>query len=216
MHELGKYVQLARLEARQWRDRPHHQGMLTCSYVHPIDAIRLVFRPARTKINLLSGARRVTMSSQAPGKCTCATQQRCNLCLRSHFAKTGSNGHAGASTSSAQTLSQTSAQTVAGAQPESTGRTTLSAVVTDAVKRWYMDTNKEAVKGDVVSKAVAGFVPAFAPKCSLTLLDVAAEATSIAGSNANRRLWLRREPGCSTNMGGQSQTSRVSDVRRVL
>lgn len=35
-------------------------------------------------------------------------------------------------------------------------RAPLSLVVTDAVKRWYIDTNKEAVKGDVVCEQTSG------------------------------------------------------------
>ncbi len=35
-------------------------------------------------------------------------------------------------------------------------RAPLSIVVTDAVKRWYIDTNKEAVKGDVVCDESSG------------------------------------------------------------
>lgn len=61
------------------------------------------------------------------------------------------NGNAGPSTSAATVPSQASAQTVNGTEGQVLGRTPLSIVVTDAVKRWYMDTNKEAVKGDVVS-----------------------------------------------------------------
>ena len=104
---------------------------------------------------------------------------------------TGANGHAGPSTSVPEGPSQAPAHTLSGTEGQTSGRTPLSLVVTDAVKRWYMDTNKEAVKGDVVSFCSCSKVCS-----SVTLLwhmhqcSDAAEATSIAGANADRGVWL--------------------------
>ena len=57
------------------------------------------------------------------------------------------NGHPG---SSAVVPSAQSVQSASSSEEQPLLRTPLSTVVTDAVKRWYIDTNKEAVKGDVV------------------------------------------------------------------
>ena len=68
-------------------------------------------------------------------------------------------------------------------------RAPLSLVVTDAVKRWYIDTNKEAVKGDVVCDQTSGLSTAVSLDNS-TVYAYAAEATSSAGTDAAGRLWL--------------------------
>ena len=59
----------------------------------------------------------------------------------------GINGHASPAAATPPTHTPVSAQS---AEDNAPLRTPLSIVVTDAVKRWYIDTNKEAVKGDVV------------------------------------------------------------------
>lgn len=92
--------------------------------------------------------------------------------------------------------SQASTQTVNGTEGQVLGRTPLSIVVTDAVKRWYMDTNKEAVKGDVVSVNCGSALSPVKPgthetNCGDTVYNLhmhlhgVAEATSTAWANAH-------------------------------
>lgn len=62
----------------------------------------------------------------------------------------GINGHASPAAATPPAHTQVSAQSASSSEDHAPLRTPLSIVVTDAVKRWYIDTNKEAVKGDVV------------------------------------------------------------------
>ena len=66
------------------------------------------------------------------------------------FDDAGINGHASPAAATPTTHTPVPAQSASSAEDQAPLRTPLSIVVTDAVKRWYIDTNKEAVKGDVV------------------------------------------------------------------
>ena len=61
----------------------------------------------------------------------------------------GINGHTSPAAATPPTHTPASVQSASSSEVQPP-RTPLSIVVTDAVKRWYIDTNKEAVKGDVV------------------------------------------------------------------
>ena len=104
---------------------------------------------------------------------------------------TGINGHASPSAATPPTHNPVSAQSASPAEDEAPLRTPLSVVVTDAVKRWYIDTNKEAVKGDVVCTLVCA-LSIVSLECYLHNYGVlcAAEATSFTWTNALRRVWL--------------------------
>ncbi|DBA95328.1 TPA: hypothetical protein ACH3X3_013215 [Trebouxia sp. C0006] len=67
----------------------------------------------------------------------------------------GHNGHPSPVSTAPPAQASTSARPAS--VPEQTPvRAPLSLVVTDAVKRWYIDTNREAVKGDVKQQALLG------------------------------------------------------------
>lgn len=101
---------------------------------------------------------------------------------------TGLNGHPTPSSTSLPTA-QPSAQSASTIGDSSSSRTPLSVVVTDAVKRWYVDTNKEAVKGDVVR--IPGTDQLYKQhKVQLTMSSPFAEAASSSWTNAAGRLWM--------------------------
>ena len=103
----------------------------------------------------------------------------------------GINGHASPSAATPPTQTPVSAQSASSPEDHAPLRTPLSIVVTDAVKRWYIDTNKEAVKGDVVCSF--GVCPQFCKPlvlCTSYGVFCAAETASPTWSNALGRLWL--------------------------
>ncbi|KAL0031484.1 hypothetical protein WJX77_002861 [Trebouxia sp. C0004] len=66
------------------------------------------------------------------------------------------NGHLTPVSTAPPAQASTSARPASVPEEHPPVRAPLSLVVTDAVKRWYIDTNKEAVKGDVVCDETSG------------------------------------------------------------
>lgn len=105
----------------------------------------------RFRLQLLPGPVAPTLRAQLHSQHTPTA-----LARMSTSTQQGINGHASPAAAVPPSNVPAPGQSASSSDDHAPLRTPLSIVVTDAVKRWYIDTNKEAVKGDVKQQALLG------------------------------------------------------------